>query len=242
MLANKKILITGATSGIGEALMQQYSAENYDVIACGRNTIKLEEISLNTQINQTLAFDITNEQQIKNAADKVSELDIIIFNAGDCRYIDNVMAFDANLFANIINTNLISLGYLVKHFLPKINKGGQLVFISSIASQLPFPKNEAYGASKAGVDYFANCLRADLLSHDIGVTLVHPGFIKTPLTDKNEFSMPFMISAEAAATRIFEGVKAKKNYIHFPKRLTLLLKLFRLLPSAVWQALSIRTS
>ena len=71
MLANKKILITGATSGIGEALMQQYSTENYDVIACGRNTIKLEEISLNTQINQTLAFDITNEQQIKNAADKV---------------------------------------------------------------------------------------------------------------------------------------------------------------------------
>ena len=137
---------------------------------------------------------------------------------------------------------IISLGYLVKHFLPKLNKGGQLVFISSIASQLPFPKAQAYGASKAGVDYFANSLRLDLKSHGINVTLVHPGFIKTPLTEKNDFPMPFMLTANEAALRIYQGVKSRKDYLHFPKRLSLLLKLFRLLPNKVWQTLILRTS
>lgn len=242
MLTKKKVLITGATSGIGEALVSQYSNENNTVIACGRNTEKLSTLQQHNQANETLQFDITDENQIKEAADKVSHLDIVIFNAGDCLYIDDVMKFDADLFASIINTNLIALGYLVKHFLPKVNKGGQIVFISSIASQLPFPRTEAYGASKAGVDYFANSLRLDLLSHDINVTLVHPGFIKTPLTDKNDFPMPFMLTANEAAARIHQGVKARKNYLHFPKRLSLTLALFRLLPSAIWQSLILRTS
>jgi short-subunit dehydrogenase len=242
MINKKKVLITGATSGIGEALAIQYNNESHTVIACGRQSEKLLTLRENNQAEETLQFDITNEDQIKEAAAQVSNLDIIIFNAGDCLYIDDVMEFDANIFARIINTNLISLGYLVQHFLPKINKGGQLVFISSIASQLPFPKNEAYGASKAGVDYFANCLRLDLLSHDIDVTLVHPGFIKTPLTDKNDFPMPFMLTASEAAVRIYRGVKTRRSYLHFPKRLSLLLKLFRLLPSSVWQSLIVRTS
>jgi short-subunit dehydrogenase len=242
MLTQKKVLITGATSGIGEALATHYSNEGNTVIACGRQSEKLAMLLKNNHASETLQFDITNENKIKEAATKTSDIDIIIFNAGDCLYIDDVMQFDANLFAKIINTNLTSLGYLVQHFLPKLNKGGQLVFISSIASQLPFPKTEAYGASKAGVDYFANCLRLDLRSHDIDVTLVHPGFIKTPLTDKNDFPMPFMLTANEAAIRIYQGVNARKNYLHFPKRLSLLLKLFRLLPSAVWQSLIVRTS
>lgn len=242
MLTKKKVLITGATSGIGDALVAQYSNDTHTVIACGRNPEKLSKLCQQNQACETLQFDITNESQIKDAAEKTSQLDIIIFNAGDCLYIDDVMQFDANAFASIINTNLTSLGYLVKYFLPKINKGGQLVFISSIATQLPFPKAEAYGASKAGVDYFANSLRLDLMSHDISVSLVHPGFIKTPLTDKNDFPMPFMLTANDAATRIYQGVKSRKNYLHFPKRLSLLLRLFRLLPNVVWQSLIRRTS
>jgi short-subunit dehydrogenase len=242
MTYHKKVLITGATSGIGEALANHYSNENHHVIACGRRTEKLSTLCDNNQASETLQFDITDEDQIKSAAAKTNKIDIIIFNAGDCLYIDDVMDFDATLFANIINTNLISLGYLVKHFLPKLNKGGQLVFISSIASQLPFPKAQAYGASKAGVDYLANSLRVDLKPHDINVTLVHPGFIRTPLTEKNDFAMPFILTASEAATRIYQGVKSRKDYIHFPKRLSLLLKLFRLLPNKVWQSLILRTS
>jgi short-subunit dehydrogenase len=242
MSSKKKVLITGATSGIGEALMNKYTDENYDVIACGRQSEKLSALYLTKQASQTLQFDITDGEQIEDAAAKVCDIDILILNAGDCRYIDDVMAFNAQLFAEIINTNLISLGYLVKYFLPKLKQGGQLVFISSSATLMPFPRSEAYGASKAGVDYLANSLRLDLKAHDISVTLVHPGFIKTPLTDKNDFPMPFMLTAQEAAIRIFYGVKSKKSYLHFPKRLTLLLKLFRLLPNRVWQSLIIKDS
>ncbi len=105
---------------------------------------------------------------------------------------------------------------------------------------LVFPRSEAYGASKAGMDYLANSLRLDLAKNDISVTLVHPGFIKTPLTDKNDFSMPFLLTSEEAAERIFNGVNAKSNYLHFPKRLTFLLKAFSFLPSSLWQKIILR--
>jgi short-subunit dehydrogenase len=171
---------------------------------------------------------------------KIGEIDVLVLNAGTCLYIDDAKNFDGETFQEVINTNLSALGYLLANFLPKVKAGGQVVFISSSATIIPFPRSEAYGASKAGIDYLANSLRLDLADHNIGVSLVHPGFIKTPLTDKNDFNMPFLLTSEEAAERIFKGVRAKKRYIHFPKRLTLLLKLFSLLPSSLWQALITR--
>jgi short-subunit dehydrogenase len=183
---------------------------------------------------------MTKQEEIKIQTESIDEIDILILNAGNCRYIDNAKQFNGELFADVINTNLISLGWQLQYLLPKVKRGGQVVFVSSSATILPFPRSEAYGASKAGMDYLAKSLRLDLVSNDISVTLVHPGFIKTPLTDKNDFSMPFLLTSEEAAQRIVKGVKAQKNYIHFPKRLTLLLKLFSLLPSSLWQSLILR--
>jgi short-subunit dehydrogenase len=237
---NINVLITGATSGIGEALVNHYVNKNYIVTACGRNQTKLNELAAITQ--NTLAFDVNNETEIEQASQQVKNLDTLILNAGDCRYIDDPMQFDADLFADIINTNLISLGKLLKYFLPKVKKGGQVVFISSSATILPFPKAQAYGASKAGVDYLADSLRLDLVFYDISVTLVHPGFVRTPLTSVNDFDMPFMISPEDAAQRIFTGIKKKKQYLHFPKRLTLTLKLLSVLPTCIWQRLILKSS
>ena len=242
MLTQKKVLITGGTSGIGEALVAKYSDERHKVYACGRNVEKLSLLQEHNKTCETLQFDITNEDEIKVAAEQIDDIDIIIFNAGDCLYNDDVMNFDAHSFNQIINTNLASLGYLIKYFIPKMSKGGQIVFISSIASQLPFPKAEAYGASKAGVDYFANTLRLDLIPYGIDVTLVHPGFIKTPLTDKNDFPMPFMLTTKEASVRIYNGVTKRKKYLHFPKRLSFSIMFFRLLPKVVWQSLILRSS
>ena len=118
-----------------------------------------------------------------------------------------------------------------------MKKGGQVVFVSSSATILPFPRSEAYGASKAGMDYLANSLRLDLAEHEIDVTLVHPGFVSTPLTDKNNFAMPFILTSEQAANRMLVGIEKRKKYLHFPKRLTLIMKLFSLLPSSLWQSL-----
>tara|TARA_R110002167_G_scaffold40521_2_gene124457 strand:- start:8792 stop:9535 length:744 start_codon:yes stop_codon:yes gene_type:complete len=244
MNAKRTILITGATSGIGESLLHHYLANDYQVIACGRNKEKLKQLADSNADVIPVAFDITDSEQIKAAAaelKQIARIDILMFNAGDCRYIDNAKAFDGELFASIIATNLQSLGYLLEYFLPKVDAGGQAVFISSSATLLPFPRAEAYGASKAGIDYLANSLRIDLKAQDIAVTLVHPGFINTPLTDKNDFSMPFLLSSQQAASRIYQGVSAKKSYLHFPKRLTLLLKLLALFPDVVWQNIALKS-
>ncbi len=245
MDAKRTILITGATSGIGESLLNHYSASGYQVVACGRNQEKLAQYAEHNSNIIPLAFDITDNEQIAQAANQLSDvghIDILMLNAGDCRYIDNAKAFDGELFASVIATNLQSLGYLLEHFLPKVTDGGQVVFVSSSATLLPFPRAEAYGASKAGIDYLAKTLRLDLKSENIDVTLIHPGFIKTPLTDKNDFPMPFLLSSQQAASRIYQGVSARKSYLHFPKRLTLTLKLLALFPDFVWQSIILRSN
>ena len=234
----KTILITGATSGIGLALFEHYVARGDKVIACGRDPAKLALLS--NKAYKTCLFDLNNSADIEQQLNSIGELDIVILNAGDCRYIDDAKHFDGKLFADIITTNLSSLGWLMQFTLPKLNNGGQLVLVSSSATILPFPRSEAYGASKAGMDYLANSLRLDLLEHNIDVTLVHPGFVKTPLTDKNDFDMPFLITSSEAATRIIAGVDNRKRYLHFPKRLTLLLKLISYLPSSLWQKIITR--
>lgn len=238
MATNQTVLITGATSGIGEALFHQYVDRGSQVIGCGRNQEVLSAMA--GKAFKTLSFDVNNHGDIEQAASEVEQLDILILNAGSCRYIDDAQNFDGQLFEEVIATNLLSLGHMLQHFLPKVRKGGQVVFISSSATIVPFPRAEAYGASKAGVDYLANSLRLDLNAKGIDVTLVHPGFIKTPLTDKNDFPMPFMLSSEQAAQRIYKGVSARKSYLHFPFRLTFLLKLFAWLPAPIWRSMMLK--
>lgn len=244
-MATQKVLITGGTSGLGEALFYRYITEGYDVIACGRNQNKLEQlqqVASKDSNNQflTLNFDITDEKAVAEKSSSIDAIDVLILNAGDCQYIDDVMKFDHNAFVSVVSTNLLSVSALLKHFLPKVKRGGQIVLVSSSVTIMPFTRAQAYGASKAGLDYLAKSLRLDLIPHQIGVTLIHPGFIKTPLTDKNDFAMPFMLSAYDAAFRVFEGVEKRKRYLHFPKRLTLLLKIFSFLPDIIWQKIMLR--
>ncbi|QOL27023.1 SDR family NAD(P)-dependent oxidoreductase [Thalassotalea sp. LPB0316] len=245
----KRVLITGATSGIGLSLAKHYAANGHLVYACGRNEQALNQLVIEHHNITPLVFDITDKAQVTAAAKQVEDLDILILNAGDCRYIDDPVHFDDQLFDHIIDVNLKSMATMLSRFLPilttaktnaSINnkENRQVVFVSSSASLVPFPKAQAYGASKAGVDYLARSLAVDLAKHHIDVTLVHPGFIKTPLTDKNDFDMPFLISSEQAAHRIYQGVAKHKSYLHFPKRLTCFLHLFSLLPTAWWQAIA----
>ena len=189
------VLITGATSGIGLALAKQYQSSGEDVIACGRDKAKLEGLFN----SDTACFDVTNKEQVLNACADLPTLDTVVLNAGDCEYFESVIPFDSAMFERIININLIGIGYCLEALLPKIKPGGQLVLVSSSAHLLPFPKAEGYGASKAGLSYLAKTLRIDLAPHNISVTLVEPGFVKTPLTDQNSFSMPFLVEVESAA-------------------------------------------
>ncbi|MBE0361722.1 MULTISPECIES: SDR family NAD(P)-dependent oxidoreductase [Pseudoalteromonas] len=224
-------LITGATSGIGEQLAIKYAQMGDTVIACGRNSEKLAELAKHENI-QACKFDATNLQEIKEATIGFPHFDRVILNAGNCEYIDDARNFDSALFERVINVNLLSMGYCLEALLPKINAGGQLVLVSSSVTYLPLPRSEAYGASKAGVSYLAKSLAVDL--NDVDVTLVHPGFVKTPLTNKNDFPMPMAVTAEKAADYMIKGIHKRRKDVHFPYRFTLILKALRILPLPLW--------
>ena len=236
----KSVLITGATSGIGESLVELYAQRNYRVIACGRNELKLAALKSNFPEIDVLQFDITDKDQIEDALAQIDSVDIVILNAGDCEYIDDVEHFDNALFERVINVNLISIGKMLPHIIPKVTKGGTLSLMGSSVTYLPFPRAQAYGASKAGVDYLAQSLRLELQPKGLNVSLIQPGFIKTPLTDKNDFDMPFLMTSEQAAQRIFDGIEKNNKLIRFPKRFIYLMKLMSFLPEKLWASMVLK--
>ncbi|MEE4244324.1 MAG: SDR family NAD(P)-dependent oxidoreductase [Kangiellaceae bacterium] len=242
----KKVLITGSTSGIGRSLALAYAKIGHQVLACGRSQDKLDSLIADAeQLSGTITpvlFDVNNKEQRDAALSSLDNLDIAILNAGDCEYIDRPMEFDGKLFERIINTNLISIGFLIETLLPKLNNNNarpaQLSLVGSSVTYLPLPRAEAYGASKAGLRYLAESLNIDLIDHNIHVSLVSPGFIKTPLTDKNDFEMPFLISSDEAANRIISGLESYKHFIDFPKRFTWIMKAMRILPFSIWRKMA----
>lgn len=235
----KQVLITGASSGIGEQLALDYADQGWKVYACGRNAQKLDFLSAKNSNIQGLAFDVTMPEQIASAATQIEgNLDLLILNAGNCEYIDDPLHFDAALFERIIKVNLVSLGYCLEKCLPVLNKGGQLAIVSSSAAYLPFPRASAYGSAKAGASYLAKTLEIELKPHNIDVSLVSPGFVKTPLTDKNEFDMPMKVSVQYASNAIMKGLAKRKKEIHFPSRFTFLLKLLAALPAPIWRSIA----
>ncbi|UGA56589.1 SDR family NAD(P)-dependent oxidoreductase [Vibrio sp. VB16] len=235
-----RILITGATSGIGKELVLSYARKGAEVMACGRNHMKLQQLTVDRPFITPLCFDLTDYESYPTMDDDFEPLDMLIFNAGDCEYIDDALNFDAKKFERVININLISIGYGLQAWLKHLKPGGRLVLVSSSAGLLPLPRAEAYGASKAALSYLGKTLAIDLKKHNINVTVVHPGFVETPLTDKNSFEMPMIISSQVAAEKIMEGIAKGKPDISFPTLFIFIMKCLRVLPSSLWNRLATR--
>lgn len=231
----KSILITGASSGIGAATALLYAQQGFVVFAGGRNQKRLDALALKHINITTFSCDLTIKSDIKNTLAFLPKLDILLLNAGDCEYIDDPVNFDGDLFARVLTNNVISIGYCLDVWLTLIKPNGQLALTSSSASFLPLPRAEAYGTSKAAISYLAKTLAIDLKEHHINVSLIHPGFVQTQLTDKNTFAMPSIITADKAADYIFKGLSQYKAEINFPKRFTYVLKTFSLLPFFIWK-------
>ncbi len=237
---NMKILITGATSGIGYALVQQYYKERHEVIAIGRNKVILEQ--LNQCGIETWAIDLTDFNDTQNTfsdiAKKHTYIDVAILNAGNCEYID-CKNFDAQLVKRVMDANVVTMANSIHFSLPLLrnSKNPHLVGVASMVYYLPLPRSEAYGASKAAVNYLLEAMAIDLKNEGICVTVVNPGFVKTPLTDRNDFKMPFLVDANEAAQIIRDGIKKRKIEIHFPLKLTIPMKILSLLPRGIWRIL-----
>jgi len=228
-----RILITGATSGIGRQLARDYHAAGHEVWALGRSPEALAELA--QQGLHTGQVDLEKREETLAWFAGIEKLDLAILAAGNCEYVD-LPAFDSALVARVMRANVESLAHSIEGALPALRKGQRphLVGIGSSAAYLPLPRAEAYGASKAAVAYLLDTLRIDLAAEGIRVSHVAPGFVKTPLTDRNDFPMPCLVTAEQASSAIRKGIAGGTNEIHFPRRFTVAMKLLSLLPRTVW--------
>lgn len=233
------ILVTGATSGIGRQLALDYHRQGHTVWAVGRNDTALAELAAKgVRVGKV---DLTDRDAVLAWFAGLDSLDLAILNAGTCEYVD-LPVFDSRLVSRVMRGNVESMAVSIEGVLPLLRKGDSphLVGVGSSAAYVPLPRAEAYGASKAAVAYMLETLRIDLAREGILVSLVSPGFVKTPLTDRNDFTMPMRIGVEQASEEIRNGIAKRQLEIHFPRRFTLLLKCLSLLPRRVWLVLAKR--
>lgn len=240
LTGKRRVWLTGATSGIGLALARRLLAEGHRVAISARRREALEELAEGHDNALVVPLDVTDRESVREAGRHIDEafggLELVIHNAGTCEYLD-AEHFDIDLVERVFAANFHGAIRVVDTALPLLRKsrdndGNQplLAAVSSSAAYLALPRAEAYGASKAALSYFLESLRLDLASERIDVSIVHPGFVKTPLTERNDFPMPMRVSAEFAAEAILKGLEKRALDIHFPKRFTLILRLLGILP------------
>ncbi|MCI5108079.1 MAG: SDR family NAD(P)-dependent oxidoreductase [Pseudomonadales bacterium] len=235
------ILITGSSSGIGQQLAKDYLGQGHRVYCCGRDEDSLEKLRRDfPQLATPLVFDIQNLDDCLRASKEVEQLDLLILNAGTCEYID-VNDFDAESFARVMAINVTGTGNCLQALLPKLSEGSVLALMGSSSSFLPLPRAEAYGASKAAIEYLAKTLAVSLKPRGIHVSYIAPGFVETPLTDLNDFPMPMQVDVQFASTKIRAGLEKRRRLIHFPRLFTGALRLLGRLPLGLQIALLGRT-
>ncbi|NYS59745.1 SDR family NAD(P)-dependent oxidoreductase [Vreelandella salicampi] len=245
----QRIWLTGATSGIGEAVAKKLLDEGHQVVLSARSADKLDALCANHTNAIALPLDISDRNAVLAAGETIRErlgaLDLVLLNAGTCEYVD-MPDFDMALIERVLTPNLYGTLYGVEAALPllraarKEGRPARLAATSSASAYLPLPRAEAYGASKAAVSYFLQSLRLDLHQEGIGVSLIHPGFVKTPLTERNDFPMPMRVSVDHAAEAILNGLAKGRLDIHFPRRFTYLVKLLGILPPGLRHAIGLR--
>ena len=231
----KKIWITGASSGIGKAVAEKFAKEGWKVAISARRKEILDEMAKNPNIF-SFPLDVTKEDQVNEVFSKIMEnfknLDICFFCSGtyNPKYEQKI---DAKKIKSTMDTNFLGTVHCVKSVESffKNKKSGQISIVSSVAGYRGLPNSSGYGPSKAALTNFAESIYFDFKKYNVKISVISPGFIKTPLTDKNEFKMPFLKSTEFAAEKIYEGLTNSKSFeIDFPKQLTLILKFLRILP------------
>ena len=240
MEEKKVIWITGASSGIGKAVATKFAKNGWIVAASARRENLLNELK---EINENIypfPLDVTDIDKCKLVASSIinqfKNIDICLFGTG-MHDPKSEKKFNLEKVREIMEVNYFgtmnSINSIYDYFSEK--KNGQISIISSVAGYRGLPAAGAYCASKAALTSFAESLNFDMQMKNVRVSLVSPGFIKTPMTDQNDFPMPMIKSPEFAANEIYIGLTNKKSFeIHFPKAFTYFLKFLQLLPSSLY--------
>jgi NAD(P)-dependent dehydrogenase (short-subunit alcohol dehydrogenase family) len=235
-MRSERVWITGASMGIGEALARRLAGEGAEVIASARSADRLASlaaVSGGRIVPQPL--DVTDHAAVLAAVERIEAergpIDVAVLNAGTHRPV-KAEEFTADGLRRLMELNLFGVASCLEALIPRMTarRRGRIAVVASVAGYRGLPTSAYYGASKAALINLAESLKFDLDRAGVTIQLVDPGFVETPLTAKNDFPMPFLISAEAAAERIAEGLRSRRFEIAFPTTFVLLLKLLRILP------------
>ena len=246
-LKNKTILITGTTSGIGAALVNELINYDCKIISVSRNSEKLfrQKKSAPGKI-ETFVCDFTNFDEIKNIYSEIKSNygipDVVVLNAGIANK-SSIENFDLSENLKIINTNLSANVVFCNLLLPDfINRNsGIIAGVSSLADNRAYSLSSLYSASKSALSIFFEGLAIEAEKYNFTISTIRPGFVKSQITDKNEFHMPFLMDGNKAAKIIVKGLIKEKRYIQFPFMTYFLTRIFRFIPNNIFEKLFSKT-
>ncbi len=228
------VWLVGASSGIGRALAVALHGAGATVILSARQKPLLDDFVREHPGSEAISLDVLEAATLQQAAQQIvsdhGRIDLALYCAG---HYQPMRAQDFSLAGALrhLDVNYVGALNLLAAMLPQLllqahrGQGGHLSLVSSVAGFRGLPRSLAYGPSKAALSHLAEALYLDLSPSKIGVSVIHPGFVATPLTAQNDFHMPALITADQAAQEILKGWAKGRFEIHFPKRFTLLLKL-----------------
>jgi short-subunit dehydrogenase len=244
-LAGKAIWLTGASSGIGEALAAELARRGCRLALTARRTERLEELAAGLRGGGAevlaLAGDVSDRKRMLAIGDEVRAafggLDVAVLGAGTYEPV-TPDTFTADVFRRHLDVNVMGAVHCIEAVLPAMRKGrhGRIAVVASVTGYAALPRAAAYGATKAFLISMCDSLRAHLAPEGVEVTVINPGFVRTPLTAQNEFEMPFVIDAPKAARIIARGLEKGKAEISFPWRMAVLMKLLGALPGPLARA------
>jgi short-subunit dehydrogenase len=255
--SEKVVLITGASSGIGRGLAVDLAARGAKLGLVARRKAILDEIVLeigtgkrgNEQPGNVLAIaaDVQDAETMRAAGERLQSefgrVDVLIANAG-IGATNDAAELDAAKLANVINVNVLGAANSVAAVVPDMVKrgSGHLVVISSLAAYRGLPKSAAYCASKAAVSAMFESLRLDLKPRGVDVTIIHPGFIRTPLTAGRQAKLPWLQELEPAVKKIVTAIEKRKKSYAFPWQLATVVRAGMIMPNAMYDWISSRNS
>jgi short-subunit dehydrogenase len=240
-MEDKKVIwITGASTGIGKALALKFAKNDWIVAASARRENLLNDLNRENSNIHPFPLDVTNIDQCKtvfeNILEKFKSIEICVFCTG-IHDPKSEKRFNLEKIRKIMEVNYFgvmnSINSIYEYYNTK--KSGQISIVSSVAGYRGLPAAGAYCASKSALTSFTESLHFEMKRKNVRVSLISPGFIKTPMTDKNDFPMPMIKSPEFAAEQIYNGLIKKSGFeIHFPKAFTFFMKFLRILPNSIY--------
>ena len=242
MFKEKLAFVTGASSGIGWELAFKLKQEGFHLGLFARRLNQLESLKqklagINNLDVEVFECDVAKKESVhqafSRAFEKLGSPYLLVANAG-MGGSTSVRSFDTEMMASILQTNVMGVIYSISEVLPSMleNKRGHIVGISSLAAYRSFPYTHAYSASKSALSAHLQGLALELSPHGVKVSTICPGFIRTPMTASNKFSMPFLMDADQAAKKIMCAIKKEKKVYNFPWQTYLLVKAASVLPSS----------